>query len=85
MPGTDELLDERRAHEVLQQVIQAIPIELRLVFVLYELEELTTREIAAMIGVPIGTIASRLRRGREAFQAIVRRMRAVQQARGEEK
>jgi RNA polymerase sigma-70 factor (ECF subfamily) len=84
-PSTEELLDRRRAHELLQQVLQAMPVELRLVFVLFEIEELTTTTIAAMIGVPAGTITSRLRRGREAFQAIVRRMRATQQSRGEKR
>ena len=83
MPGTEELLDERRAHETLQRIIQAMPVELRLVFVLYEIEELTTPEIAAMIGVPAGTVASRLRRARETFQAIVKRVQAAQRARGE--
>src|SRR6202035_5427514 len=82
-PDAEALLDERRAHEVLQRVLAALPVELRLVFVLYELEELTSPEIAGMLGVPVGTVASRLRRGREAFQAIVKRMHAAQRARGE--
>jgi RNA polymerase sigma-70 factor (ECF subfamily) len=81
-PSSEELLDERRAREVLQRVLEAIPIEARIVFVLYEIEELTTREIAATLGVPHGTAVSRLRRAREAFQAIVRRMQAVERARG---
>jgi RNA polymerase sigma-70 factor (ECF subfamily) len=80
-PSSDELLDERRAHEVLQQIIQAMPVELRIVFVLYEIEEMTTPTIAAAIGVPVGTVASRLRRAREAFQAIVKRMRPGQHGR----
>jgi RNA polymerase sigma-70 factor (ECF subfamily) len=84
MPGGEELLDEQRAHETLQRIIQAMPVELRLVFVLYEIEELTTPEIAATIGVPVGTIASRLRRARENFQATVKRLQAAQRARGEE-
>jgi RNA polymerase sigma-70 factor (ECF subfamily) len=83
-PGVEELLDERRAHDVLQAVIQAMPVELRLVFVLYEIEELTSPAIASMIGVPVGTVASRLRKARETFQAIVKRMQAAQQARGGE-
>jgi RNA polymerase sigma-70 factor (ECF subfamily) len=82
-PSSEELLDQRRAHDVLQRVLQAIPDELRLVFVLYEIEELTTPEIAAMTGLPVGTVASRLRRSRESFQATVRRMQAAQRTRGE--
>ena len=82
-PGAEELVDQRQAHELLQRVLEAIPVELRLVFVLYEIEELTSPEIAGMLGVPLGTVASRLRRGREAFQAIVQRMQTAQRAGGD--
>jgi RNA polymerase sigma-70 factor (ECF subfamily) len=81
-PSSEELLDQRRAREVLQGVLDAMPIELRVVFVLFELEELTTREIAGIIAIPHGTTVSRLRRAREAFEAIVRRMQAVERGRG---
>jgi RNA polymerase sigma-70 factor (ECF subfamily) len=83
-PGTDELLDERRAHEVLRRVLDEMPLDLRVVFVLFEIEELTTPEIAAMLGIPLGTAASRLRKARETFQAIVRRMKAGARRRREE-
>jgi RNA polymerase sigma-70 factor, ECF subfamily len=81
-PSSEELLDERRAHEVLERVLKALPDELRVVFVLYEIEELTTRAIAQAIDVPHGTAVSRLRRAREAFNAIVKRMQAADRARG---
>lgn len=76
-PSAEELLDERRAHEVLRRVLDAMPVELRIVFVLYEIEEMTMREIAETLGIPAGTAASRLRRGREAFDSIVRRMQTA--------
>jgi RNA polymerase sigma-70 factor (ECF subfamily) len=86
IPSTEELIDERRAHEVLQQIIHTMPVELRVAFVLYEVEEMTTPAIASIIGVPVGTVASRLRRARELFQAIAKRMQAGQRTRdGEEK
>jgi RNA polymerase sigma-70 factor (ECF subfamily) len=81
-PSSEELLDQRRAREVLQRVLDAMPVELRVVFVLFEIEELSTREIAGAIGIPYGTAVSRLRRAREAFEAIVRRMQAVEKGRG---
>jgi RNA polymerase sigma-70 factor (ECF subfamily) len=83
-PSAEELLDRRRAHELLRRVLDALPVELRIVFVLYELEEFTVPQIAETLGIPPGTAASRLRRGREQFRAIVRRMHAVQNRRGEE-
>ncbi len=78
----DALLDRKRAREALDRVIDELPEELRVVFVLFELEELGTAEIADMIGVPVGTAASRLRRAREEFAAIVRRLQARRQLPG---
>jgi RNA polymerase sigma-70 factor (ECF subfamily) len=83
-PTADELLDRRRAREVLAKVLDAIPVELRIVFVLFEIEEMPTPAIAQMLDIPVGTVASRLRRGRETFQAIVRRMQAASRTRGEQ-
>jgi len=76
-PNPEDLVDERRAHEVLEQVLDAIPIDLRVVFVLFEIEELGLAEIADLLGIPTGTVASRLRRGREKFQSVVRRRQAA--------
>ena len=50
--------------------------ELRVVFVLFELEELSVPEIAKIVGVPEGTASSRLRRAREEFQKAAKRVRA---------
>ncbi|MFT3771354.1 MAG: sigma factor-like helix-turn-helix DNA-binding protein [Minicystis sp.] len=53
-----------------------MPLDLRAVFVLFELEQATMAEIAAMLDLPPGTVASRLRRAREHFQAAARRIAA---------
>ena len=42
-------------------------------FVLYEIEELTMAEIASVLELPPGTVASRLRRARAAFSERVQR------------
>ena len=78
MPSPEELIDERRARDVLHAVLEAIPTDLRVVFVLFEIEELSLAQIAALVGIPNGTAASRLRRARERFHGIVRRMHARQ-------
>jgi len=75
-PGADELVDRDRARAALDAILAAMPLELRAVFVLYELEQATMAEIAGLLDLPPGTVASRLRRGREHFQAAVRRLEA---------
>lgn len=73
-PAPDELVDRKRARELLDELVARLPDDTRPVFVLYELEGLTMDEIAACLEVPSGTVASRLRRAREAFQAAVARI-----------
>jgi len=48
----------------LHQLIAALPLEYREIIVLRELEELAYREIAEVVGIPIGTVMSRLARAR---------------------
>lgn len=72
----EELADRRRARVLLDRVLEALPLDLRQVFVLFDLEELTTTEVAAVLDLPKGTVASRLRRAREAFRENVSRLSA---------
>jgi RNA polymerase sigma-70 factor, ECF subfamily len=46
------------------EAMQRLPIEFREIIVLREIEELSYKEIAAVTGTPIGTVMSRLSRGR---------------------
>jgi len=75
-PSAEDLVDRRRARELLDQVLESIPLDVRAVFILFEMEEMTLAEIAALLGIPSGTAASRLRRGRELFQAEITRLKA---------
>ena len=47
------------------EAIERLPIEFREIVVLREIEELSYKEIAAVTGTPIGTVMSRLSRGRK--------------------
>lgn len=76
-PPIDDLVDQKRARELLDQLVLRLADDTRPVFVLYELEGLTMEEIAACLGLPLGTVASRLRRGREAFNAAIARIEAA--------
>jgi RNA polymerase sigma-70 factor, ECF subfamily len=72
----EDLADQRQARRLLDAILDAMPRELGIVLVLYELEEQTVAEIAETLGVPLGTAASRLRRAREDFTARVSRWEA---------
>jgi RNA polymerase sigma-70 factor, ECF subfamily len=82
-PIYDEVLDqEARAYaadpeahvftsffkEDLTRALDDLPEEFRMVVVLSDLEEFSYKEIAEMIGCPIGTVMSRLHRGRKLLQ-----------------
>ena len=71
----EQALMDKQAKQLLEQVLEAMPDDLRNVFVLHELEGLTTTTIAEVLEIPSGTVASRLRRAREEFRLSVTRLR----------
>jgi RNA polymerase sigma-70 factor (ECF subfamily) len=58
--------------------MEAMPEELRVVFTLYEFEGLKMLEIAELLDIPSGTVASRLRRARKLFKGGLTRFEATQ-------
>ena len=77
----EEQIDDRRARAMLDRVLAAMPLNLRAVFVLFELEEMTMAEISVVVDVPPGTVASRLRRARQAFHEAARKLTAAKHIR----
>lgn len=61
----------REGLRLLEQALAAMSLEQRAVFVLFELEGLTSGEIAEALSLPLGTVYSRLRRARELFQKAI--------------
>jgi len=73
-PRPDELVEQLDARAMLDRALETMELELRTVFVLFEIEELAIAEIAALLEIPVGTVSSRLRRAREDFQARIERL-----------
>ena len=62
---------QQQAVEKVQRAVQELPADFREVIVLREIEGLSYKEIAAVAGIPIGTVMSRLARARERLLAIL--------------
>lgn len=82
-PSPEELLDASRQRMWLDRTLDQLPIDLRAVLVLFELEDLTAREIAKLLDLPVGTVASRLRRARQLFLQAAEELRVALAEKGE--
>ena len=61
--------------QMVRQALQQLPVEFREVVVLREMEGLSYKEIADVVDIPMGTVMSRLKRGRTRLHALlVKRM-----------
>lgn len=76
LPNAEELLNQQAELRVLDALLDAMPDDLRTVFVLHEIEQQPAPQIAEALGIAAGTVASRLRRAREDFSARLARLRA---------
>ena len=72
--AADEQLDLQRRAALLDQALSTLDERDRDVYVLAELEQLSRSEVAAALAIPKGTVATRLRRARDACFAAVRRL-----------
>jgi RNA polymerase sigma-70 factor, ECF subfamily len=70
-PTPDALLFRRANQQVLQDAIAALPLVFREVLLLSDVEELSYKEIAEMLSLPMGTVTSRLLRARLKVRAAI--------------
>ncbi|MCD6380619.1 sigma-70 family RNA polymerase sigma factor [bacterium] len=68
---SEEKIDRERLQGFIQQAIEEIPGKYRIAFVLREIESLSYEEIAAATGAKMGTVRSRINRGRKYFKTAV--------------
>ena len=67
----EALLIQKDSQREVHQALKALSAEFREVLVMRELEDLSYKEIAGIVGIPIGTVMSRLARGRKQLAEIL--------------
>ncbi len=75
-PTAGEAVERKQAVTMLERMLESMPLEQRAVFVAFELSGLQCTEIAEAFELPLGTVYSRLRLGREHLQRFVERTKA---------
>jgi RNA polymerase sigma-70 factor (ECF subfamily) len=76
VPGAPDPVKDvinRLTNDDFRQALDALPDEYRAAIVLYDLQGLSYEEVAQALGVPIGTVRSRLARGRRLLQGALHR------------
>jgi RNA polymerase sigma-70 factor (ECF subfamily) len=71
-PGPEEALLRKEQAELLQQAMRALPEGSRSVLILREYGQLSYREIAGALDIPIGTVMSRLNYARAHLRAVLK-------------
>ncbi|PXY32425.1 RNA polymerase sigma factor SigE [Prauserella muralis] len=78
-PSPEQVYSETHLDPDLQAALDDLPPEFRAAVVLCDVEGLSYEEIGATLGVKLGTVRSRIHRGRQALKASLERRRALKQ------
>jgi RNA polymerase sigma-70 factor (ECF subfamily) len=73
----ESILLQRSDWNLLQQALEQLPVASREVLLLCEVEEMSYQEISSLLGIPMGTVMSRLSRARGALRETVRRIQSA--------
>ncbi len=71
--------ERSQARRQLDRILSQMPDNLKEAFILFELEDMSVPQIADLLSIPTGTVASRLRRARANFQKAVLDLRAQEE------
>jgi RNA polymerase sigma-70 factor (ECF subfamily) len=74
LPSPEQALTTARRAKQLERILDDMPLEYRVVFVMFEIEGLTSEQIAESLGAPLGTVYSRLYRARKRFARALARL-----------
>jgi RNA polymerase sigma-70 factor (ECF subfamily) len=72
--GPEELLLQTILHGDVDRALKTLPVIFREAVVLVDLEGLRYREVAEVLGCPVGTVMSRLARGRGLLREALRQL-----------
>lgn len=64
----EEIIVERGFGDEVKRALEGLPVPMRMVVVLVDVEDFSYKEVASILGIKIGTVMSRLHRGRQALQ-----------------
>ena len=67
----ESVLLARVQQETIQSALERLPVKFREIVLLCDLEEMSYREIGETLGIPIGTVMSRLSRARKAMRELL--------------
>lgn len=67
----ESILLARMETEKIQQALEALPVHFREIVLLCDLEEMSYQEIGQALGIPLGTVMSRLSRARKAMRTLL--------------
>jgi RNA polymerase sigma-70 factor (ECF subfamily) len=70
-PDPEAQVIQRQAVEQVRRALETLPTDFREVLVLRDLEGLSYKEIGAIVGIPLGTVMSRLSRARERLAGVL--------------
>jgi RNA polymerase sigma-70 factor (ECF subfamily) len=73
-PGPDEVLQSKQARALLLAALERIPLPRRAVLLMRDIDEVPVDQIASVLGIPLFTAYSRLRKARREIEAAVRRL-----------
>ena len=73
-PGPDEALQSKQARALVLAALDRIPLPRRAVLLMHDLDGVPVGEVASVLGVPLFTVYSRLRKARRELEVAVRRL-----------
>jgi len=76
-PGPAQVYDDTHFDDDVQRALDALPPDFRAAVVLCDIEGLSYEEIAATLGIKLGTVRSRIHRGRQALRTALERRRQL--------